>query len=478
MRSDNVGRNDPCRCGSGKKFKKCCLLGNSRAWLNLPASKVGRAAPDRPIPLATGKPRLAEAGSAGLPRSPEAFWCGDDPADEPIHLDPSLVLLLPVEVAVGYSYPVRAGLAEVTYIYPAGRTVCLVGGDYILNEDLRPGMRAFLGGGTVALITEVSPIYDLPQPPCHQEDGTTISRVVGTIKHANFQVIDVRWRGGSVTGSPDHLFYSYSRGRYVQARELEPGEFLRSGDGRPVPVEGVSGARYGQIDLYNVEVEHYHNYFVSDGRVPGVLVHNGTECIQTLRTFDLVDQLKGGSTLLIGEGNFSFAKSLAQKQGINPADLTATEYTAEASLSTAAQQNVTWLRDHGARVMCGVDAQNLSATLGASTKYAHIVWNFPFAHAGPGRANINAVNRTLMSAFFSSAAGHLTTNGSVIFTLHDPYFQNWKVADAARAANLSSISQAPYQLSNFSGYQPMTTYRNVTQPNWSTASTYIFQRGR
>ena len=22
----NVGRNDPCPCGSGKKFKKCCLL--------------------------------------------------------------------------------------------------------------------------------------------------------------------------------------------------------------------------------------------------------------------------------------------------------------------------------------------------------------------------------------------------------------------------------------------------------------------
>ena len=23
---DPVGRNDPCPCGSGKKFKKCCLL--------------------------------------------------------------------------------------------------------------------------------------------------------------------------------------------------------------------------------------------------------------------------------------------------------------------------------------------------------------------------------------------------------------------------------------------------------------------
>jgi uncharacterized protein YecA (UPF0149 family) len=25
----NVGRNDPCPCGSGKKYKKCCLRGET-----------------------------------------------------------------------------------------------------------------------------------------------------------------------------------------------------------------------------------------------------------------------------------------------------------------------------------------------------------------------------------------------------------------------------------------------------------------
>ena len=24
-KKDNIGRNDPCHCGSGKKFKKCCM---------------------------------------------------------------------------------------------------------------------------------------------------------------------------------------------------------------------------------------------------------------------------------------------------------------------------------------------------------------------------------------------------------------------------------------------------------------------
>lgn len=25
VRSEKIGRNDPCPCGSGKKFKKCCI---------------------------------------------------------------------------------------------------------------------------------------------------------------------------------------------------------------------------------------------------------------------------------------------------------------------------------------------------------------------------------------------------------------------------------------------------------------------
>ncbi|MBR5909010.1 MAG: SEC-C domain-containing protein [Schwartzia sp.] len=27
MRSEHIGRNDPCPCGSGKKYKNCCGKG-------------------------------------------------------------------------------------------------------------------------------------------------------------------------------------------------------------------------------------------------------------------------------------------------------------------------------------------------------------------------------------------------------------------------------------------------------------------
>ena len=54
-----------------------------------------------------------------------------------------------------------------------------------------------------------------------------------------------------------------------------PGERLRSGDGSTVPVEGRSPLRPGLIELYNVEVEEFHTYFVGGGGRGGILVHNG-----------------------------------------------------------------------------------------------------------------------------------------------------------------------------------------------------------
>ncbi|MDT8324176.1 MAG: SEC-C metal-binding domain-containing protein, partial [Bacteroidota bacterium] len=31
MGANSVGRNDPCPCGSGKKYKKCCLAKDAAA---------------------------------------------------------------------------------------------------------------------------------------------------------------------------------------------------------------------------------------------------------------------------------------------------------------------------------------------------------------------------------------------------------------------------------------------------------------
>jgi hypothetical protein len=44
----NVGRNDPCLCGSGKKFKKCCI---DKPW---------EASPELEADLALGQRLIAE----------------------------------------------------------------------------------------------------------------------------------------------------------------------------------------------------------------------------------------------------------------------------------------------------------------------------------------------------------------------------------------------------------------------------------
>ena len=46
-----LGRNDPCRCGSGKKYKKCCLDSDSQTS---PASVDDDPAPPRPVVISVG----------------------------------------------------------------------------------------------------------------------------------------------------------------------------------------------------------------------------------------------------------------------------------------------------------------------------------------------------------------------------------------------------------------------------------------
>jgi hypothetical protein len=60
MSGRKISRNDPCPCGSGKKFKHCCI-GKNIDWTARLA-----AGTKRPFPLAVPKPRPAPASSLGF----------------------------------------------------------------------------------------------------------------------------------------------------------------------------------------------------------------------------------------------------------------------------------------------------------------------------------------------------------------------------------------------------------------------------
>ncbi len=260
MERPGVGRNDPCPCGSGKKYKKCCLArGGGVSAPTIRAASSGPALVTRQAP----PPRFASAPP------PESRYDGPEPPD------PATAEVLPVEIGIEYTYPEPFGVAEVTRVLPAGRIYQLADGRDIVNDDLQPGMQVVLHDGSVGTLSAVRRFYDPPDPPIQVGPGLYAARVVGTIKHRGIETVDVSWPGNTVTGSPDHKFYSVSRGGYVGAAELQVGEILQTDDGRFVPVTSVGERKLGLIDLYNVEVEQFHNYHVGQGL--SVLVHNGAE---------------------------------------------------------------------------------------------------------------------------------------------------------------------------------------------------------
>ena len=59
------GRNDPCHCGSGKKYKRCCLARDEEAELATRAQQASAAPPPEPAaeeeaPRATPPPHAAD----------------------------------------------------------------------------------------------------------------------------------------------------------------------------------------------------------------------------------------------------------------------------------------------------------------------------------------------------------------------------------------------------------------------------------
>ncbi len=273
MEALRVGRNDACSYGSGKKFKKCCLQARHSY---LPATSARFVQP----PARSSFARTAGPVSARSAPPPRMAGLFDDlPAetaeDEPDAPPLQSVPLLPVEVGLHYTYPEPFGEAEVTFVFPAGKCFLLENDDPILVENLKSGDHVVLRDDQIATITEVRLYYEPPDPPTVGENGRVLSRVIGTIKHKGPTVIDVQWAGYTATNSPEHPYYSVSRQRYVPANQLQVDELLRTDDNLVTPVLSVSAPRHGLIDLYNIEVEHFHNYYVGSGEGNSVLVHNG-----------------------------------------------------------------------------------------------------------------------------------------------------------------------------------------------------------
>lgn len=243
-----IGRNAPCSCGSGKKYKVCCArrhFAGQFSAMERPQRVFGDEASSRP------KPQLRPARSDG--------------DEQPIK-----------RIPIRYTYPAPFGTAECVYCFPVEQPIILANDVVIPAEWLQAEMRFRMQEGVLGTVTAVErPEVWEPPSSVPDKNGRYVRRVLGTIKHKGVAVIDVTFRGQTVTGTPDHLWYSVSRKAWIPAQTLKPGELLLNVQGSVVSVESISELRYGSFERHNLEVEELHTYFVGTGQYDSALVHNG-----------------------------------------------------------------------------------------------------------------------------------------------------------------------------------------------------------
>jgi hypothetical protein len=245
MSTARISRNDPCPCGSGKKFKHCCH-----------ANAFGNGVPHpRPVPT----------DGAFLRRGPEP------PRKPPPQLKPI------TRVAVEYAISDALGKAEVTFCYELGTPIIMADGNVLPVEYLKAGMQFRLEDGGVATTTKVEE-PKVWEPPSQERDanGNSLRRVIGRVHYNGyFPRMDFGVPGDVIKTTPGHLFFSVTRGDWHPIETFQRGEYFRNEQGMSVPVEWISPMRWEFCDLYNVEVEEYHTYFVGGGPSGGIWSHNG-----------------------------------------------------------------------------------------------------------------------------------------------------------------------------------------------------------
>lgn len=240
----STSRNVSCSCGSGKKFKHCCRRN----------SFAGGVPQPWPIPSDGVFLRRLEP-LHGTPHQPKPI----------------------TRIGVNYVIEDRLGKTEVGYCYPIGIRVIMEDGNLLPVECLKEGMRFRLEDGGVATVTDVEDPKVWEPPSQHRdENGNSSRRVIGTAKYKGyFQRLDVGVPGDILKTTPGHLFWSENRQAWVPAGTFQPGELLRNRQGLPVPVEWLSPIRFEFCELYNIEVEELHTYFVGGSSHGGIWAHNG-----------------------------------------------------------------------------------------------------------------------------------------------------------------------------------------------------------
>lgn len=196
--------------------------------------------------------------------------------------------------------------------------------------------------------------------------------------------------------------------------------------------------------------------------------HYGRQPVQTDATGRMVtpsarkasfflSQIREGNTLFVGEGNLSFALSIAKMPGITASNLFATTYEKVSGLSEEAQQNSEILKQSGVGVINGIDATKLDRSF-PRQKFDTIVFQFPNAGSREPEHGRNP-NYILIRDFLRSAAFCLAPNGKILITAVDsPHYQGaFQFEEAAEKTGYSILGSYLFDLESFPGYSHTNT---------------------
>lgn len=164
-----------------------------------------------------------------------------------------------------------------------------------------------------------------------------------------------------------------------------------------------------------------------------------------------------GDTLLVGEGNLSFAKSLLRQPAVQIDHITATTYEKEKDLSDEARQNASLLQRYGALIMHDVDATHLEKSF-RPHEFDTIIFQFPNVGSRDAKHGHNP-NHVMIRKFLRSAAPYLAPSGKTLISAVDsPHYQGaFQFDDAAAFAGYRMPESYPFDPSLFPGYSHTNT---------------------
>lgn len=195
------------------------------------------------------------------------------------------------------------------------------------------------------------------------------------------------------------------------------------------------------------------------------------------KTSFFISQVQRGDTLFVGEGNLSFALSIAKTPGITASNLVATTYEETSDLSKEVQQNTELLKRSGASVVSSIDATKLDQYF-PHQKFDSIVFQFPNAGSREPEYGRNP-NYILIRDFLKSAGLCLAPKGKILITAVDsPHYQGaFQFEEAAEKGGYSILGSYPFDPESFPGYSHNNTNDdNSALERHDEFKTWVFER--